>query len=97
MALPFADASFDRVVLHLIVAVVPQPQYCLAEAVRVFRPGGCIILLDKFLRPHQHAWVRRAINPLMRRLATRMDIVFEEMLHATPGLEVVSNTPLLSG
>ncbi|MBY0575067.1 MAG: class I SAM-dependent methyltransferase [Gallionellaceae bacterium] len=97
MALPFADASFDHVVLHLIVAIVPQPQRCLAEAARVLKPGGTIILLDKFLRPHQHAWLRRALNPLVRRLATRMDVVFEEVLCATPELEVVSNVPALAG
>jgi ubiquinone/menaquinone biosynthesis C-methylase UbiE len=97
MELPFADASFDHVVLHLIVAVVPQPQYCLAEAARVLKPGGTVILLDKFLRPHQHAWLRRALNPLMCRLATRMDVVFEDVLRAAPELDVVSNAPALAG
>lgn len=97
MALPFANESFDHAVLHLIVAVVPQPQYCLSEAARVLKPGGIIILLDKFLRPHQHAWLRRALNPLTRRLATRMDVVLEEVLYTTPELEVVSNVPVLAG
>jgi len=97
MALPFADASFDHVVLHLIVAVVPEPQRCLAEAARVLKPGGTVILFDKFLHPHQHAWLRRALNPLTRRLATRMDVVFEEALRAAPELEVVSDVPALAG
>jgi ubiquinone/menaquinone biosynthesis C-methylase UbiE len=95
MALPFADAQFDHVVLHLIVAVVPEPRRCLAEVARVLKPGGTIVLFDKFLHPHQHAPVRRMLNFFTRRFATRMDVVFEETLAARPELEVVSNVPML--
>ncbi len=97
MALPFAGAQFDHAVLHLILAVVPQPEKCLSEAARVLKHGGTILVFDKFLRPRQHAWLRRALNPLIRRLATRMDIVFEEVLREVPQLQVVSDMPLLAG
>jgi len=97
MALPFDDAQFDHVVLHLIVAVVPEPQRCLSEAARVLKPGGTIILFDKFLHPRQRAPLRRLFNGLTRRFATRMDVVFEEVLQAAPDLEVVSDVPMLAG
>ncbi len=96
MALPFAAAQFDHVVLHLIVAVVPQPEKCLREAARVLKPGGTIILFDKFLRPQQSAWLRRAFNLLTRHFATRMDVVFEDVLRAAPELELISHEPLLA-
>ncbi|MDO8813612.1 MAG: class I SAM-dependent methyltransferase [Gallionella sp.] len=96
MALPFADAQFDHAVLHLILAVVPQPAQALREAARTVKPGGTIIILDKFLRPQQRAWLRRALNPLSRRIATRMDVVFEEVLREVPGLQMVSDVPLLA-
>jgi len=95
MALPFTDSAFDHVVLHLIVAVVPEPQRCLSEATRVLKPGGTIILFDKFLQPQQSAPLRRLLNVLSRRFATRMDVVFEEVLLAAPELEVVSDVPML--
>ena len=95
MALPFPAEHFDHVILHLIVAVVPEPQRCLSEAARVLKPGGTIILFDKFLQPQQRAPLRRLFNVITRRLATRMDVVFEEVLRSTPGLEVVSDTPML--
>ena len=97
MNLPFADAQFDYVVLHLIVAVVPEPQRCLNEAARVLKPGGTILLFDKFLQPQQRAPLRRLFNVATRRFATRMDVVFEEVLHTTPALEVVSDVPTLGG
>lgn len=97
MALPYADAAFDHVLLHLILAVVPEPRLCLREAARVLRPGGTIVVFDKFLRPQQHAWLKRALTPLSRRIATRMDVVFEAVLADVPGLRVVSDEPLYAG
>lgn len=97
MALPFPDAHFDHVVLHLITAVVPEPRCCLAEAARVLKPGGSVILFDKFLRPGKTAPLRRLLTPLSGRIATRMDVVFEEVLLAAPELEIVSDVPALAG
>lgn len=97
MNLPFADGVYDCVVLHLIVAVVPEPQACLSEAARVLRPGGLILLFDKFLRPGKLAPLRRLFNPLTRRLATRMDVVFEAELAKVPELEILSDGPALAG
>ncbi len=97
MALPFADAHFDHVVLHLITAVVPEPQRCLSEAARVLKPGGTIVLFDKFLQQGQTAPLRRLLTPLSRRIATRMDVIFEEVLREVPGLALVSDVPMLAG
>ncbi len=97
MALPFADESFDWVVLHLIVAVVPRPELCLREAARVLKPGGRILVFDKFLHPGQRAPLRRCLTPLSGELATRMDVVFEEVLEKVPSLRVLSDRPALAG
>jgi ubiquinone/menaquinone biosynthesis C-methylase UbiE len=48
-ALPFDAASFDCIVLDLILCVVPEPHLCLAEALRVLKPEGRIVIFDKFL------------------------------------------------
>ncbi len=95
--LPLADASFDAAVLHLILAVVPEPRLCLSEIERIVRPGGSVLVFDKFLRRGQPALLRRLANPVLRRVATRLDVVFEEVLEHTPGLAVEHDQPALAG
>ncbi len=94
--LPLATASCDAAVLHLILAVVPNPAACLAEAARVVRPGGRILIFDKFLRPGQTAPLRRLANRLMRYLATRLDVVFEDVMAEQSLLTVHSDRPALA-
>ena len=95
--LPFAANSFDSAVLHLILAVVPQPAHCFAEIARVLKPGGEVLVFDKFLRRGQTALLRRLANPLMRRIATRLDVVFEDLLAEAPGLALQHDQPALAG
>jgi phosphatidylethanolamine/phosphatidyl-N-methylethanolamine N-methyltransferase len=97
LALPFRDASFDHAVLHLILAVVPDAARALAETARVVRPGGRLLVLDKFLKPGQPAPLRRLLSPLAGQVATRLDVVFEDIQSRTPGLRVLSDEPAAAG
>ena len=97
MALPFANECFDHVVLHLILAIVPDGRACLRETARVLKPGGSVLVLDKFLKPGETAPLRRMLNLLSRHLVTRLDVVFEEVLAAAPELKVASDLPVLAG
>lgn len=95
-ALPFEDEEFDIILMHLILAVVPRPIDALKESNRVLKPGGKIYILDKFLKPGQLAPVRRIINLLSRHIATRMDVIFEDLLDQCNQLQLISNKPALA-
>ena len=88
-ALPFGHEVFDHVVLHLIVAVVPHPERVLAEAARVVKTGGTLLVFDKFLARGSRSILRRMLSPIASRIATRTDVVFENVLEAVPRLRVV--------
>lgn len=93
--LAFPDACFDCVILHLIVAIVPDPLACLREAARVLKRGGRIALFDKYHdgrgRPRL---VRRALNPLMRLLATDLNVPLPRLVREA-GLRLAHEEPAL--
>lgn len=96
MELPFEDASFDAVLMHLILAVVPDPLRALQEAQRVVKPRGHILVLDKFLKPGKRAPIRRMVNPVIRHVATQTIVVFEQLLAQCPQLRVIKDEPALA-
>lgn len=93
MQLPYENESFDFVIMHLILAVVPEPQKALDEAKRVLKPNGQLVIFDKFLRPHQFAPLRRIISPIIGNIATRTDVEFEALDDSN--LKLLCNQPAL--
>jgi SAM-dependent methyltransferase len=49
-ALPLEDASLDAAVISLALHLAPEPARVLAEAARVLRPGGRLLIVD--MMPH---------------------------------------------
>lgn len=47
--LDFPDGYFDHVILHLILAVIPDPSRCAKEVDRVTKVGGRVAVFDKFI------------------------------------------------
>ena len=94
--LPFSDGQFDIIVMHLILAVVPNPALALQEASRVLKPGGHLYIFDKFLKPGEFAPIRKLFNLLLRHIATRTDVVFEETLAQSPSLKIINNKSALA-
>ena len=61
--LPLADAAFDVVTLQMVLHYAEDPAAALAEAARVLRPGGRLIVIDlapharaDLLQRHAHRW-----------------------------------------
>lgn len=58
-ALPLPRGSFDLVTIHQVLHFLDDPQRMVAEAARVLRPGGRLLIVDfaphdlEFLREHQ--------------------------------------------
>ena len=55
--LDFADASFDAVTVHQVLHFADDPARAIAEAARVLRPGGHLLVAD--FAPHDLEYLRR--------------------------------------
>jgi len=61
-ALPIDDASLDIAVLSLALHLAPEPARVLAEAARVLRAGGKLLLID--MTPHDRADLAESLGQL---------------------------------
>lgn len=55
-SLPFASESFDGIAFHMVLHFADNPAGALAEAARVLRPGGRLVLVD--FAPHDLEFLR---------------------------------------
>jgi len=96
-SLPFDDGTFDAVVLHLILSVIPDPKAVVSETARVLDEDGRISIYDKFIHEGSDAsLLRQAVNPLARFLFADLNRRLEPMLDGTD-LDIGSREGFLGG
>jgi ubiquinone/menaquinone biosynthesis C-methylase UbiE len=80
-ALPLGDGTCDAGLLNLIVSVAPDGAACVREAARVVRPGGPIVIFDKFLADSATPGIgRRLLNVLAHRVGTDINRRLSDIL-----------------
>lgn len=67
--LPFADGEFDAVVFTLVLCTVMDPARTLAEARRVLRSEGTLVVLEHVRGTGTLGTVQDRLTPLWRRVA----------------------------
>lgn len=53
LSLPYADASFDAVIIVNALHLLPEPEFALREIARVLRPDG-ILIAPNFVKKREH-------------------------------------------
>jgi phosphatidylethanolamine/phosphatidyl-N-methylethanolamine N-methyltransferase len=91
--LQFSDAEFDVVMAQYVVNTVPDPDAALAEFVRVLRPGGELIIVN---RVGASGGIRRAAERIMQPIVERFGwssefpwVRFEAFLRAHSNMRLV--------
>jgi len=86
--LAFEDNLFDKVILHLILAVIPDPVQCLREAERVLKQDGVIMVFDKFAKKEKKiSLFRKALNFPANLFFSNINRQIEDIVAAT-GLKI---------
>jgi phosphatidylethanolamine/phosphatidyl-N-methylethanolamine N-methyltransferase len=88
LELKFPDNTFDYVMAFHVVTVVPDPVRMIAEAKRVCKPGGRIVIVNHFTSEVPLLGsLTQALDPITRWLGWRTDLRLKPFIEKT-GLRV---------
>ncbi|MGE5248672.1 MAG: methyltransferase domain-containing protein [Bacteroidota bacterium] len=90
--LPLPERSFDAAILNLVLSVVPDPVACLRSSLAVLKPGGRIVIFDKFLSSGKPSPFRKLMNFFSTILGTDINRRFEELAAGLP-CRVIQDEP----
>ena len=91
------EASFDAVILNLILSVIPDGNACLQSAMRALKPGGCAVIFDKFLPEGKNpSLVRKFLNIFSTLLGTDINRRLSDLMRDCP-CEITHDEPSIAG
>ncbi len=89
MHTPFADHSFDHIMVSHVISVVSDPNRLLEECKRIVKPGGKIVVLNHFQSPSPVVgFCERVLNPVFIKIGWRSDLTLQECVNGL-GLHVL--------
>jgi ArsR family transcriptional regulator len=91
--LPFARDSFDVVTIHQVLHYLADPERAVAEAARVLRPGGRLLIVD--FAPHELEFLRE--RHAHRRLGFAKPAMNQWVEASSLSLEAVRDLPAGDG
>lgn len=96
--LGFEDESFDAVVMNLILSVVENPGKAMAEAVRVLKKNGRIIVFDKFIADRENpSFPRKVLNIVTSLIGTDINRRFGDISGGLPIRVVCDMSSIFGG
>lgn len=78
---PFAEQSFDHIIMCHTVTVVSDPARLLNWAAKIVKPGGRIVLANHFRSTNPiMGWLEHFTNPFWVKIGWRSDVALEDVL-----------------
>ncbi len=91
------EASFDAVILNLILSVIPDGNACLQSAMRALKPGRRAVIFDKFLPEGKNpSLVRKFLNIFSTLLGTDINRRLSDLMKDCP-CEITHDEPSIAG